>query len=178
MAACYLGFRRCQNNCRNEGAPARDLPWRTARGAGKTLTMNARITLLALALLVPSAVPSAADPFASDWAPSLKSEARLVADGTGQAGFEVKLAPGAITYWRDPGESGVPPTFDFSGSVNLARAEVGFPAPKRIAEPDGSEAFGYSEGVVFPLLIEAKDRSQPVMLALKANYAVCEKICL
>ncbi len=140
--------------------------------------MNARTILLSLTLLISPGAARAGELYASDWAPSLKSKARLIADVAGQAGFQVRLAPGAITYWRDPGESGVPPTFDFSGSVNLARAEVGFPAPKRIAEPDGSEAFGYSEGVVFPLLIEAKDSSQPVMLALKANYAVCEKICL
>jgi DsbC/DsbD-like thiol-disulfide interchange protein len=140
--------------------------------------MNVRTILLSLALLASPGAARAGDPYASDWAPSPKSEARLIADGAGQAGFQVKLAPGAITYWRDPGESGVPPTFDFSASVNLARAEVGFPAPRRIAEPDGSEAFGYSEGVVFPLFIEAKDPSQPVTLVMKANYAVCEKVCL
>jgi DsbC/DsbD-like thiol-disulfide interchange protein len=140
--------------------------------------MNARTILLSLILLVSPGIARAEEPFASDWAPSLKSQARLIADGAGGAAFQVKLAPGAITYWRDPGESGIPPTFDFSGSKNLARAEVGFPAPKRIAEPDGSEAFGYSEGVVFPIFIEARDSSQPVMLAVNANYAVCEKICL
>jgi DsbC/DsbD-like thiol-disulfide interchange protein len=140
--------------------------------------MNARTILIALALLAPYGAAEAADPYASDWAPSLKSQARLIADGAGGAGFQIRLAPGAITYWRDPGESGVPPTFDFSGSTNLARAEVGFPAPRRIAEPDGSEAFGYSEGAVFPIFVEAKDASQPVTLIVNANYGVCEKVCL
>ena len=140
--------------------------------------MTARNVLLSLALIALPGAARAGDPYASDWAPSAKSQARLIADGAGQAGFQVKLAPGAITYWRDPGESGVPPTFDFAGSVNLARAEVRFPAPRRIAEPDGSEAFGYSEGVVFPILVQAKNPAQPVTLALNANYAVCEKICL
>ena len=78
--------------------------------------------LLALALLAIGG-PASADPFASDWAPSLKSQARLIADGTGQAGFQIELAPGAITYWRDPGDAGVPPTFDFSRSTNVASAE-------------------------------------------------------
>ena len=140
--------------------------------------MNARKVLLSLALIALPGAARAADADASDWAPSAKSQARLIADGAGQAAFQVKLAPGAITYWRDPGESGVPPTFDFAGSVNLARAEVRFPAPSRIAEPDGSEAFGYSDGVIFPIVVEAKDPARPVTLALNANYAVCEKICL
>jgi DsbC/DsbD-like thiol-disulfide interchange protein len=140
--------------------------------------MNARTIFFALAVFASPGAAWAGDPYASDWASSLKSQARLVADGAGGAGFQVKLAPGAITYWRDPGESGVPPAFDFSGSKNLAGAEVQFPAPRRIAEPDGSEAFGYSESVVFPIVVEAKDPSQPVTLAVNANYGVCEKVCL
>src|ERR1700723_3473800 len=139
--------------------------------------MNEKMAGLALALLIPSG-PTRADPFASEWAPSAKSEARLIADGTGQAGFQIELAAGSITYWRDPGDAGVPPTFDFSRSTNVASAKVDFPAPRRIAESDGSEAFGYQRGVVFPVRVQAADPSRPVTLALDANYAVCEKICL
>jgi len=137
--------------------------------------MNERIPVLALLVL---SGPARADPFASDWASSPKSEARLIAGGTGQAGFQIELAPNAITYWRDPGDAGVPPTFDFSRSTNVASAEVDFPAPKRIVESDGSEAFGYERGVVFPIRVRAADPSKPVTLELDANYAVCEKICL
>ena len=120
----------------------------------------------------------AADPYATDWAKAAKSEARLVADGARLAGFEVALAPGAITYWRDPGDSGLPPTFDFSGSDNVAAVAPSFPAPKRIREADGGEAFGYDREVVIPLRVEPKDPSKPATLALDANYAVCEKVCL
>ncbi len=131
----------------------------------------------AIALLISSTV-MAAELSGSPWAASAKSRARLITDGLGGAGFQVELAPGAVTYWRDPGESGVPPTFDFSGSINLARAEVDYPAPKRIREPDDSEAFGYARGVVFPIRVVPLDRSKPVTLSAKVNYAVCEKICL
>src|SRR5574337_1047571 len=119
-----------------------------------------------------------ADAFSTDWAKSPKSAARLVAADGRLAGFEIKLAPGAITYWRDPGDSGVPPAFDFSGSVNAAKVEPVFPAPKRIKEADGGEAFGYEGGIVIPLKVEPADASKPVTLALHANYAVCEKVCL
>ena len=114
---------------------------------------------------------------ASDWSPAVKSRARLVVDAQG-AGLQIELAPGAITYWRDPGEAGVPPTFDFSGSTNLASAEVDFPAPERIPEPDGSVAFGYRGAVVLPIRVTPADPARPVLLAAKVNYAVCEKICL
>ncbi len=143
------------------------------RGEGKRAALGC-----ALALAASAAPALAADPFSTEWAASAKSEARLVAAAGDRAGFEVRLEPGAITYWRDPGESGVPPTFDFAGSANVARVEPVFPAPKRIAESDGSEAFGYDGDVVFPLLNEPSDPAKPVTLALRANYAVCEKICL
>ena len=120
----------------------------------------------------------AADSFSTDWALGAKSKARLIAGDGGLAGFEVALAPGAITYWRDPGDAGVPPTLDFSTSDNVASVEPLFPAPKRIKEADGSEAFGYESSVVFPLRVKPRDAAKPVTLRLNADFAVCEKVCL
>ena len=131
-----------------------------------------------IAFGVLTAPARSADEFSTDWAASAKSRARLVAADQSLAGFEIRLAPGAITYWRDPGDAGVPPTFDFSGSDNVAKVEPVFPAPKRIIESDGSEAFGYEDGIVLPLRIERRDPARPVTLAVHANYAVCEQICL
>jgi DsbC/DsbD-like thiol-disulfide interchange protein len=94
------------------------------------------------------------------------------------AGFEIALSPGAITYWRDPGDAGLPPTLDFSGSDNVASVEPEFPAPKRIKEADGGEAFGYDGGVVIPLRVKPRDPAKPATLKLNADFAVCEKVCL
>jgi DsbC/DsbD-like thiol-disulfide interchange protein len=124
---------------------------------------------------------AAADAFSSDWADGLKSSARLIAagpaDGIIQAGVEIKLAAGAITYWRNPGDAGLPPTLSFEGSDNLAQARTSFPAPRRLPEGDG-EAFGYDQTLILPVDVEAIERSKPVTLALKLNYAVCEAICV
>jgi len=133
---------------------------------------------VALACLAFGRPALASDAFSTDWARSPKSQARLVAAGGRLAGFEIELAPEAITYWRNPGDSGVPPTFDFAGSVNVAKVEPVFPAPKRIKEADGGEAFGYEGGVVVPMRVEPVDGGKPVTLALHASYAVCEKLCL
>ncbi len=133
---------------------------------------------VALLLLASTAPASAGDVFSTEWAPATKTAARLVAAGAALAGFEIRLDPGAITYWRDPGDSGVPPTFDFSKSENVANVEPRFPAPKRIREADGGEAFGYDAGVVIPLKVEPRDPTKPVTLAVNASYAVCEKLCL
>src|ERR1700733_4026810 len=132
----------------------------------------------ALSLLAPAASAYAADAFSTDWAIAAKSQARLIAGGGNLAGFEIALNPGAITYWRDPGDAGLPPTLDFSGSDNVASVEPEFPAPKRIKEADGGEAFGYDRGVVFPLAVKPRDPTKPATLKLNADFAVCEKVCL
>ena len=93
------------------------------------------------------------------------------------AAAEIKLAGAAVTYWRQPGDAGVPPTFSFQGSTNLATAEVAYPAPLRINE-QGLEAFGYRGDVAFPIAVTARDPAKPVHLRLTLNYAVCDNICL
>ena len=132
----------------------------------------------ALSLLLPAMPAFAADAFSTDWALAAKSQARLIAGGRDLAGFEIALSPGAITYWRDPGDAGLPPTLDFSGSDNVASVEPEFPAPKRIKEADGGEAFGYDGDVVFPLAVKPRDPTKPATLKLHADFAVCEKVCL
>jgi DsbC/DsbD-like thiol-disulfide interchange protein len=108
---------------------------------------------------------------------------RLIAAGGGlpqnayRAGVEVRLAPGAFTYWRMPGGAGVPPVFSFEGSANAAHIEISYPAPMRIDE-DGVEAFGYRDRVIFPLRITPEDTTRPVLLVLNVSYAVCSRVCL
>jgi DsbC/DsbD-like thiol-disulfide interchange protein len=131
-----------------------------------------------LSLVLPAAPAFAADAFSTDWALAAKSQARLIAGGGNLAGFEIALSPGAITYWRDPGDAGLPPTLDFSGSDNVASVEPQFPAPKRIKEADGGEAFGYDGSVVFPLAVKPRDPTKPATLKLNADFAVCEKVCV
>jgi len=137
-----------------------------------------KLFLFACLAAAAGAGPAAADDYASGWARASLAAARLIAGAPGQAAVEIRLAPGAITYWRNPGDSGAPPSFDFAGSQNLARAEPRFPAPTRIAEPDGSQAFGYRDAVVLPIAVAAADPARPVALKLKLGYAVCEKLCL
>src|SRR5271166_4005677 len=141
--------------------------------------LRGRARGIGLAAALGLALPAlAADAFSTDWAPGAKHEARLIAAGGDLAGFEIRLKPGAITYWRDPGDSGLPPTFDFAGSDNVEAAEPLFPAPKRIKEADGGQAFGYDGGVIFPLRVHPRDAAKPVTLKLNADFAVCEKVCL
>jgi DsbC/DsbD-like thiol-disulfide interchange protein len=133
--------------------------------------------LLAILGLFAASLAVAAEAYSSDWATGLKSSARLISAGGGLAGVQIALSPGTITYWRNPGDAGVPPVFSFEGSVNLAEAKPLFPAPKRLDEGDGA-AFGYDQDVIFPIDVRAIDPAKPVTLALNLNYAACEKICV
>jgi DsbC/DsbD-like thiol-disulfide interchange protein len=140
-----------------------------------------RMQVLFLAMMVAGAAPARAQDSASAWSSAPKSAARLIAapaEGDSYlAGIEIKLAPQTITYWRSPGESGVPPVFDFSHASNLGRADVSFPAPTRINEA-GSQVFGYEDGIVLPVRVTPRERGKPVDLVLELDYAACEKICL
>jgi len=118
---------------------------------------------------------------ASAWDGDQRAAVRLIAGaqrGTvRRAGIEIRLAPGWKTYWRYPGDSGIPPRFDFSHSKNVKSVTVRYPAPHRLTDESGT-SIGYKHGVVFPLDIVVQNAAQPVMLAVKADYAVCEKVCI
>ena len=93
------------------------------------------------------------------------------------AGVEVHLAEGWKTYWRMPGDAGVPPHFDWADSTNVASLEVLYPAPSRLQEP-GAETVGYKNSVLFPVEVVPKDASRPVGLALTMAFGVCRDICI
>ena len=118
---------------------------------------------------------------ASAWDGDQRAAVRLIAGAqrgaVHRAGIEIRLAPGWKTYWRYPGDSGIPPRFDFSNSKNVKSVTVRYPAPHRLADESGT-SIGYKNGVVFPLEIVPQNAAQPVMLAVKVDYAVCEKICI
>ena len=123
---------------------------------------------------------------ASRWDDGLQSSVRLIAartKGEGaervyRAGIEFKLNPGWKTYWRYPGDSGVPPSFDYSKSENVKSAIVLFPAPMRFPDGAGGNSIGYKKALVLPVHIVPNDQTKPVMLRLRLDYAVCEKLCV
>lgn len=118
------------------------------------------------------------------WQGNDKSQLRLIAapaewQGKRQifAGIEIRLAKDWKTYWRTPGDTGIPPYFDWSGSENLEKAEVFYPAPVRFKDPGGS-SIGYKSSVTLPVVLVPKDPQKPVKLKLNANYAICYDLCV
>jgi len=95
----------------------------------------------------------------------------------GLAGLEIKLDDGWKTYWRNPGDSGVPPVFDWSKSQNLGSVTVLWPAPMRLDDEGGASAV-YRGDIVLPLRVTAADPSRPVVLDLALSYGICHDICV
>jgi DsbC/DsbD-like thiol-disulfide interchange protein len=97
--------------------------------------------------------------------------------GVWQAGILVELEPDWKTYWRMPGDSGIPPQFDWAGSENSAAIEVGFPVPRRFNDA-GGETIGYHDQVVFPVFVKPEKLDAAVSLQLNMFFAVCKDICI
>ncbi len=100
-----------------------------------------------------------------------------VADGRYMAALDLHLAPEWKTYWRSPGDAGIPPRFDWSGSTNLKSVQFHWPSPK-VLTVNGLTSIGYLDQLVLPVEVLAIDPSKPVTVVLKMDLGVCHNVCL
>jgi len=149
--------------------------------------MNAIVPLrvslgVAATILVSAFAIDARAQDASPWQRDGHSAVRLLAGSRSGAvllgGIAFQLQPGWKTYWRTPGDSGVPPRFDFTKSDNIEAVTVLWPAPMRFDDGAGGVSLGYHDQIVLPLRIVPKNADKPVTLRAEVNYAVCEKLCI
>jgi DsbC/DsbD-like thiol-disulfide interchange protein len=142
------------------------------------------LTTLALVCVGVASAARAQD--ASQWDGEPHGSTRLIAGAAPRssdpaqlrAGVEIRLDPGWKTYWRYPGDSGVPPTLDFAGSQNIKSVTTQWPAPERFSDGGGGYSIGYRGDIILPLRIVASDAGKPSLLRLKLGYAVCGKLCV
>ncbi|KAB2913857.1 MAG: hypothetical protein F9K29_15790 [Hyphomicrobiaceae bacterium] len=141
-------------------------------------------TILAALLAAASPQSQAGADLASPWTELHAARVRLIA-GPGVAkqstsflaGIEISLADGWKTYWRVPGDAGVPPVFDWAASDNVGAVKVLYPAPLRLSEP-AAETIGYKGSMVFPVEVTPRDAAKPVVLKLTMEFGVCRDICI
>ena len=147
---------------------------------GTVMLKLAFAALVLPALLLSGAAHAASGP----WVKSEHVSARLLsaAGGTGDlsivpAGIEIALEGDWKTYWRSPGDAGLPPTLDWKGSQNLASAMLLYPAPQRVTVL-GIQTFGYKHDVVFPLDLAVAQKGKPLDLKLGLDILVCAEQCI
>ncbi len=143
------------------------------------MSLRSFIPLLAAFLLLAAAPPAQAQS-----APPPTMHARLVAGvkaagnlKTVAAAVDITLAPGWHTYWRTPGETGLAPTFDWTGSQNLKTAQILWPAPTRNLA-FGIQDFDYNNEVVFPVMLTPQQPGDALHLHLDLSVLVCAQLCI
>jgi len=97
--------------------------------------------------------------------------------GAHMAAIQLDLAPGWKTYWRAPGDAGIPPQFDWSASENLKSVRMHWPAPT-VFHTNGFLTIGYTDGLVLPVEVEPIDPSRPVTLRATVDLGICHDICM
>jgi suppressor for copper-sensitivity B len=142
-----------------------------------------RLCVLALVVFA-LARPAGAGGGASGWVETEHSAVRLIAasETAGQTeelalGLQIRLAEGWKTYWRSPGDAGYPARIDWTGSENLATAEIAWPAPERFSVL-GLETIGYGADVVLPITVRPVTAGDGVALRAAVDYLICDDICI
>ena len=114
-------------------------------------------------------------------------EAALVADTTAivpgqpfRLGLLLRMAPGWHTYWENPGDSGLPTTFDPKLPDKFAVGPVVWPLPKRIVEPGDIQVYAYKGEVLLVRTITppAEIDAPEITIDAKSTWLVCEAICI
>lgn len=145
-----------------------------------------RTTILALPLLlgILAAQPDAG--YAASTAPSPHAEVSLVAESAsirpGQpflVGLHIVLEKDWHTYWKNPGDSGLPLTIKWTLPEGFSAGPIRWPAPERLPVPPMMN-YGYSGEVLFPVEITppAHVGTQRVTIAGAFDWLECEEECV
>ncbi|WP_333711940.1 protein-disulfide reductase DsbD domain-containing protein [Yoonia sp.] len=93
------------------------------------------------------------------------------------AALRITLQPGWVTYWRAPGDAGIPPQITFRGDPTITSITPRWPTPAVFGE-DGMLSIGYHDGVTVPLEVALADNAGAVAVAGEITIGVCEEICI
>ncbi len=115
-----------------------------------------KFLLLALTLASPALADQQDEVISADLLPGWQMQ-----NGHHMAAIELSLAPRWKTYWRSPGDAGIPPLFDWSGSQNVKSVRVLWPSPT-VFHTNGLRTIGYHDQVILPIEVVALDPAKPI----------------
>lgn len=98
-------------------------------------------------------------------------------DGTVRGALQIEPKPGWITYWREPGDAGIPPQMVFSKAEGVTLNRISYPVPKRI-DNDGLRDIGYDQPVALPFELKVQNSGKPLNLGASAFIGLCRNICI
>lgn len=98
-------------------------------------------------------------------------------DGSHMAAVRIALDAGWKTYWRAPGEAGIPPGFDWTGSDNLKSVRFFWPVPE-VVTSNGMTTLGYHGELILPMEVLPVDPAADVALTGALTLGICDEICM
>ncbi len=99
------------------------------------------------------------------------------AEGDHMAAIHITLRPGWVTYWRTPGDGGIPPQMVFEGSDSIESVTPYWPTPE-VFGSYGMRSIGYYDSVTVPLAIDLNEGASDVAISGEITIGVCEEICI
>ncbi|MAN76791.1 MAG: hypothetical protein CML24_06270 [Rhizobiales bacterium] len=143
------------------------------------MSLSMKIVIAIFTTLALSAVGVAAE---TDWvevAPDVSvrliSSDTLTDEGLVWMGLEIDMPADTKTYWRVPGETGLPLIIDTEGSRDIGGVEIAWPYPKREVAGGYLDHAFYGH-VVFPLAV-AIEGDSPLLVA-DITLGVCSDVCV
>jgi DsbC/DsbD-like thiol-disulfide interchange protein len=136
-----------------------------------------RVLCLALALFATVQPASAGGTSASQIVSGQVLGGWETANGTRMAALRLDLAPGWKTYWRAPGDAGIPPSFNWKGSDNLRGVSYHWPRPD-VFESFGMRTVGYKDSLILPIELHPRTEGAAIRLKGEMDFGVCETICV
>lgn len=97
------------------------------------------------------------------------------AEGKTWIALEIDMPDTTKTYWRVPGESGIPPQLDLSGSTGIGDHAIAWPYPTR-SETDAYLDHAYYGHTVLP--VEIGVTADAPVIALAATLGICSEVCV
>jgi len=94
-------------------------------------------------------------------------------------GLRIAHQPRWHTYWRNPGDSGLPTTLSWTLPAGFAAGDIAWPTPKQL--PLGPLMnYGYDGDLLLPvrLTVPAAHKGGPVPTRLRADFLICEEVCI
>ena len=99
------------------------------------------------------------------------------ADGSMVGALRISMAGGWKTYWRTPGDGGIPPRMDWSQSRNLKGMSAVWPAPEVFVD-NGMTSFGFVDELMLPLIVTPRKDGREVELNGFLQIGVCKEVCI
>ncbi|MGP4665517.1 protein-disulfide reductase DsbD domain-containing protein [Agrobacterium pusense] len=118
----------------------------------------------------------------TDWARSEGGQMRVAslavdANGVVRGVLQIEPKDGWITYWREPGEAGIPPQITPDPTSGAMLTAMAYPVPKLIENGDITD-IGYDHAVSLPFQLKVTDPAAGGKIDLTAFIGVCQNICI